>query len=70
MKDLTKELESVWTAMSLLAKQEAMAKLIEQSHAKKETKEKALRQLKGINTAFKVDKFATNYMLSGEGMKV
>ena len=26
--------------MSLLAKQEAMAKLIEQSHAKKETKEK------------------------------
>ena len=69
MKDLTKECEKVWSAVSLEAKRNAMTNLIEASHAKKETKLKALRMLPKMK-AHQVDKFAANYMMSGEGLGV
>ena len=70
MKNLTNELHTVWATPTLKAKIDAMTKLIESSHAKKETKQKALRQLHSLRLPSKVDAFASNYMLSGEGMKV
>ena len=69
MKDLTKECEKVWSAVSLQAKRNAMTSLIDASHAKKETKLKALRMLPKMK-AHQVDKFAANYMMSGEGLSL
>ena len=70
MKNLSNELHTVWAAATLVGKIDAMNKLIENSHAKKETKQKALRQLHSLRLPSKIDTFASNYMLSGEGMKV
>ena len=69
MKDLTKECEKVWSAVSLQAKRNAMTNLIDASHAKKETKLKALLILPKLK-AHQVDKFAANYMMSSEGLSV
>jgi len=70
MKNLESQLKTVWEANGMLAKQCAMIELIDQSHAKKDTKVKAYLSLKKCNTMAAIDKFAVNYMMSGEGMKV
>lgn len=69
MRDLTKECETVWAAVSLEAKRNAAIKLINGSHAKKETKMKYLRMIP-LMKGHQVDKFAANFMMSGEGLKV
>lgn len=69
MKNLETELATVWNAVGIIDKHEAMATLIKNSHAKKATKEKALRDIARMSSN-QLDKFATNFMLSGEGMKV
>ena len=69
MKNLERELKLVWNAPSWMEKYDAMSKLINESHAKKDTKEKALRDISQM-TARQIDTFAANYMMSGEGLKV
>lgn len=69
MKNLERELQLVWNATDWLTKHDAMANLISLSHAKKETKDKALRDISRM-TARQIDKFAVNYMMSGEGLAV
>lgn len=69
MKNLETELKSVWSATDLPSKVAAMTSLINESHAKKTTKEKALRDITRMS-AKQLDKFAVNYMMSGEGMAV
>lgn len=70
MKDLSKEVTAVYAASTLDAKKAAMISLIESSHAKKETKTLAKIKVSRLPNPKAVDKFATNYMFSGEGMKV
>lgn len=70
MVDLSKELDAVYKASSLSDKKDAMFILIENSHAKKETKMKAKNQVAFLQSPNKIDFFATNYVFSGEGMKV
>jgi len=69
-KDLTNEVTAVCAARSLEAKKIAMKALIESSHAKKETKKLFNVKVDMIQSASKLDKMATDYLLSGEGMKV
>ena len=68
--DLTNELKAVYASRNLADKKAALGVLIDRSHAKAETKRKALLAVTTLMTAYKLDKFATNYVLSGEGMKV
>lgn len=69
-RDLTIDVQTVYAAKTLEGKKVAMLELIEHSVAKNATKVKARSELERIKTSTKVDFFATNYMLSGEGMKV
>ena len=69
-KDLTKEVAAVCAAHTLEAKKIAMKALIESSYAKKETKKLFNVKVDMIRSASKLDKMATDYLLSGEGMKV
>ena len=69
-RDLTKHVQAVYSATSLETKKTAMLELIEHSVATADTKKKSREQLSKLKTLAKVDFFATNYMLSGEGMKV
>lgn len=70
MKNLTQEVNAVYIAPTLEAKKEAMTALIEASHAKKETKKLSKMKVQQLKSLAAVDKFATNYMFSGEGMKI
>jgi hypothetical protein len=70
MKDLTAELQTVYNTSDLTEKKEAMYKLINASHAKALTKKQAIATVAKMTTSVMIDKFATNYMFSGEGMKV
>lgn len=70
MKDLTKEINAVYNARTLTEKKNRMQDLIEKSHAKRETKNASKMKLVWCTSKLSVDKFATNYMLSGEGMKI
>ena len=49
---------------------EAMVEMINDSHAKAITKQKALAQVEYINNENKLLSFAYNYAMSGEGLKV
>lgn len=69
MKNLTSELQSVYNETNLIKKRELAKKLIEASHAKNTTKKLALHYIQNMN-AFKIDKYMTDYTMSGEGMKV
>lgn len=69
MIDLTKEVQAVYQAKTVEDKRNAFAKMVEKSHAKAATKEKALSDAMRAS-ATKIDFFATNFMLSGEGKKV
>jgi hypothetical protein len=69
--DLTVWVNRVLESANLDDKKTAMINLIDQSHAKNETKN--LFRNKVIYTRLsgaQIDKMAYNYMLSGEGMKV
>ena len=57
-------------ATGLEAKKEAMVEMINDSHAKAITKQKALAQVEYINNENKLLSFAYNYAMSGEGLKV
>ena len=70
MKDLTQFVQEVFKATTLDGKKTAMLQLIDESHAKTETKSKARSQVEAIKSVVKMDSFAFNYMASGEGMKV
>ncbi len=70
MRDLTKEVTAVCNARSLESKKVAMKVLIESSHAKKETKKLFNVKVDMIRSTSALDKMATDYLLSGEGMKV
>ena len=70
MRDLSKELNAVYKAKTLTLKKNRMQDLIEKSHAKNDTKNVAKMKLVFINSKTGIDQFATNYMLSGEGMKI
>jgi len=47
-----------------------MVEMINDSHAKAITKQKALAQVEYINNENKLLSFAYNYAMSGEGLKV
>ena len=70
MENLTTHIQAVFQATTLDAKKEAMLALIKASHGKSETKEKAVKQVQAMTNPIKVDSFAANYAMSGEGMKV
>lgn len=70
VRDLTSDLKAVYSCTSVEAKKQALIELVEHSFATKETKEKSYRTISALSSTFKLDKFATNYVLSGEGMKV
>ena len=70
MVDLSTEVQAVYAAKTVLAKQEAFKMMVEKSHAKANTKEKAMKDVMMTYSQTKIDFFATNFMLSGEGRKV
>lgn len=69
-KDLTSYTQDVFNSKDLPTKKAAMLKLIEVSYAKDTTKTKARNTVEALKNPAKLDAFAVNYMLSGEGMKV
>ena len=70
MKNLTSELKSIYAERDLTKKRELAKRLIENSHAKTTTKNQALFIVMNKLSVDKIDRFMTNYVLSGEGMKV
>jgi hypothetical protein len=69
MKNLTIELQDIYNAKERNEKLALCKTLIEQSHAKATTKRLAYFQIEKLG-ADALDKYMTNYVLSGEGMKV
>jgi hypothetical protein len=70
MKNLTAELKYIYAERDLTKKRELAKKLIEASHAKTTTKNQALFLVMNKLGVDKIDRYMTNYVLSGEGMKV
>jgi hypothetical protein len=69
MKNLDQHVQKVWEEKSPAKKRELIKEMIEYSDAKKDTKLTYLNKLNLIKP-FKLDVFAVNYKLAGEGMKV
>ena len=69
MKNLNNEVQRVFDSKNRLDKIKAMTDLINVSHANRKTKVLALQKIVHLSCD-SLDKFAANYMLSGEGMKV
>jgi hypothetical protein len=69
MRDLTNFVQAVWVAKTLESKRFAFENLVNESHGTKETKKLNILRSKTLS-ASQLDKIASNYMLSGEGMKV
>jgi hypothetical protein len=69
MKNLNEYVEKVWSTSDRGEKIKILSEMIHVSTAKKMTKIKALRDIVHLN-AIKLDSFASNYSLSGMGMKV
>lgn len=69
-KDLTQEVQAVFAARSVEAKKAIVLEMIKNSYAKVDTKRLLSTKASMINNANKLDKFAVDYALSGEGMKV
>lgn len=63
-------IKAVWAASDIGTKKGIAMEMIQASHAKAETKQKALRDLELMASPKKVDFFVTNYSFSGAGMKV
>lgn len=70
MEDLTTSLHDVYNTKDLEAKRAAVISLIKASAGKAKTKDEAIKTVKKLTKATDMDKLATNYTLSGEGMKV
>jgi hypothetical protein len=70
MLQLDKYLKDIDAATSLDAKKEALVEMINASHAKAETKRKALIIADTLSHPTKVLQYAYNFALSGEGMAV
>jgi hypothetical protein len=69
MKNLTIELQDIYNTKDRSEKLTLCKTLIEQSHAKATTKRLAYFQIEKLGVDA-LDKYMTNYVLSGEGMKV
>mgnify|MGYP006268036797 CR=1 FL=1 len=69
MRNLTNFVQAVWAAKTRQDKQIAFETLVKESHGTKETKQLNILRSKTLS-AIQLDKIASNYMLSGEGMKV
>lgn len=68
-KDLTNFVQAIWNSKDVEIKRSIAAEMIEASHATSQTKAKAMADIADMN-ARKLDFFASNYSLSGEGNKV
>lgn len=68
--DLTTYVQNVWVAAGLDAKKAAMIDLINASHAKADTKRLFTAKVSIERNPRKLDTLASNYAMSGEGMKV
>jgi hypothetical protein len=68
--DLSDYVQAVWRAVGLRDKQTAMFELIEASHAKADTKRLYTAKVRIERDYRKLDNLASNYAMSGEGMKV
>lgn len=69
MRDLTQFVQAVWNSKTTESKKQAFEVLVNESHATSETKKINLIRSKSMSSS-QLDKIASNYMLSGEGMKV
>lgn len=69
MKNLDEHVQRVWQEKSTSKKLELIREMIEYSDAKPETKTLYLKKLPLVK-AYKLDTFASNYRLAGEGLKV
>lgn len=70
VRDLTTDLKAVYACSSVEDKKAALVNMVEHSVATKQTKDKSFKLIEALSSAYKLDKFATNFVLSGEGMKV
>lgn len=68
--DLTTYVQKVWIAQGLEAKKNAMIELINASHAKADTKRLYTAKVNIERNPNRLDTLASNYTMSGEGMKV
>lgn len=68
--DLTTYVQKVWFANDLASKKAAMLELINASHAKADTKRLFTAKVNMERSPRKLDTLASNYAMSGEGMKV
>ena len=68
--DLTTYVQKVWLAQGLDAKKTAMLDLINASHAKADTKRLFTAKVNIERNPSRLDNLASNYAMSGEGMKV
>lgn len=68
--DLTTHVQKVWLARGLQAKKDAMVELIAASHAKADTKRLFTAKVNIERNPNRLDTLASNYAMSGEGMKV
>lgn len=68
--DLTTFVQKVWIAQGLKDKQAAMIELINASHAKADTKRLYTAKVNIERNPNRLDTLASNYAMSGEGMKV
>jgi hypothetical protein len=69
MIDLQTYVDKVWTAEDRGEKIKHLTDLVNASHAKKQTKIKALRDMIHMNNT-QLDFLASNYSMSGMGLKV
>lgn len=69
MKNLDEHVQRIWQEKSLSKKRELVKEMIEYSDAKPDTKTFYLKKLYMIKP-FKLDIFAVNYKLAGEGLSV
>lgn len=68
--DLTTYVQKVWMAQDLQGKKDAMIELINASHAKADTKRLFTVKVNIERNPSRLDTLASNYAMSGEGMKV
>lgn len=68
--DLTSFVQKVWISIGLDAKKNAMIELINASHAKADTKRLYTAKVNIERNPNRLDTLASNYAMSGEGMKV
>lgn len=61
--------QAVWSTKDVVRKREIAAEMIQASHAKAQTKAKALADLNKLSPT-KIDFFVSNYSFSGAGLKV